>query len=177
MEHSSTSSCGLIIDTATVLLSKFRRHFTFASAPHLNMQFERGFKISKKLVQWERESLLVVHKVFGLRKMSKSWKRPSLKSHIVNRKVALAVSRRSVQIILHKFTFEPYKLQLDKQLKPKAIMNKVYENPIELKKNCMSDKAHFQLNGYVNKQNYRSWTRGNTAVFHECALHSPKVTA
>ena len=40
----------------------------------------------------------------------------------------------------------------------------------------MSDKAHFHLTGYMNKQNYRYWADSNRKEVHERPLHSSKVT-
>jgi hypothetical protein len=40
----------------------------------------------------------------------------------------------------------------------------------------LSDKAHFHLNVYTNKQNFRYWTEENPRLLHETPLHSEKVT-
>ena len=40
----------------------------------------------------------------------------------------------------------------------------------------MSDEAHFHLDGYVNKQNYRFWNTENPRNIHEKPLHAQKVT-
>ncbi|GFW72256.1 putative DD41D transposase [Trichonephila clavipes] len=40
----------------------------------------------------------------------------------------------------------------------------------------MCDEAHFWLNGYVNKQNYRIWSGANPQVCVETPLHSEKLT-
>ncbi|XP_046683513.1 uncharacterized protein LOC124369534 [Homalodisca vitripennis] len=40
----------------------------------------------------------------------------------------------------------------------------------------MSDEAHFHLDGYVNKQNFRYWSPTNPEELHERPLHCPKVT-
>jgi hypothetical protein len=40
----------------------------------------------------------------------------------------------------------------------------------------MSDKAHFHLNGYVNKQNRMVWAMENPKVTHKGLLHPLKVT-
>ncbi|GFW42734.1 putative DD41D transposase [Trichonephila clavipes] len=39
-----------------------------------------------------------------------------------------------------------------------------------------SDKAHFWLNSYVNKQNGRIWSEANPQVYVETPLHSEKLT-
>ena len=45
-----------------------------------------------------------------------------------------------------------------------------------LSKLWMTDEAHFQLTGYVNKQNYRFWADTNPNELHERLLHASKVT-
>ncbi|GFT79871.1 uncharacterized protein TNCV_4597901 [Trichonephila clavipes] len=40
----------------------------------------------------------------------------------------------------------------------------------------LSDEAHFWLNGYVNKQNYRIWSEANPQVYVETPLHPEKLT-
>ncbi|GFX79443.1 hypothetical protein TNCV_1715931 [Trichonephila clavipes] len=39
-----------------------------------------------------------------------------------------------------------------------------------------SDEAHFWLNGYVNKQNFRIWSEANPQVYVEAPLHLEKLT-
>ncbi|GFT13732.1 uncharacterized protein TNCV_3831881 [Trichonephila clavipes] len=38
------------------------------------------------------------------------------------------------------------------------------------------DEAHFWLNGYVNKQNCRIWSKANPQVYVETPLHPEKLT-
>jgi hypothetical protein len=40
----------------------------------------------------------------------------------------------------------------------------------------MSDEAHFHLSGFVNKQNFRYWSRETPQRFHEKPLDNAKVT-
>ncbi|GFV88869.1 uncharacterized protein TNCV_4609141 [Trichonephila clavipes] len=44
------------------------------------------------------------------------------------------------------------------------------------KRNLFSDEAHFWLNGYVNKQNFRIWSEANPQVYVETPLHPEKLT-
>ncbi|GFV72711.1 transposable element Tc1 transposase [Trichonephila clavipes] len=44
------------------------------------------------------------------------------------------------------------------------------------KRILFSDKAHFWLNGYVNKQNCRIWSEVNPQVYVETPLHPEKLT-
>ncbi|GFY21349.1 hypothetical protein TNCV_3993931 [Trichonephila clavipes] len=41
---------------------------------------------------------------------------------------------------------------------------------------CVSDEAHFWLNGYVNKQKCRIWSEANPQVYVETPLHLEKLT-
>ncbi|GFX51492.1 uncharacterized protein TNCV_3104251 [Trichonephila clavipes] len=44
------------------------------------------------------------------------------------------------------------------------------------KRILFSDEAHFWLNGYVNKQNYRIWSEANPQVYVETPLDPEKLT-
>ncbi|GFW97977.1 uncharacterized protein TNCV_1806281 [Trichonephila clavipes] len=44
------------------------------------------------------------------------------------------------------------------------------------KRILFSDEAHFWLNGYVNKQNWRIWCEANLQVYVETPLHPEKLT-
>ncbi|GFU19520.1 DUF4817 domain-containing protein [Trichonephila clavipes] len=44
------------------------------------------------------------------------------------------------------------------------------------RKKGLVDEAHFWLNGYVNKQNYRIWSEANPQVYVETPLHPEKLT-
>ncbi|GFT85770.1 hypothetical protein TNCV_4027111 [Trichonephila clavipes] len=44
------------------------------------------------------------------------------------------------------------------------------------KRILFSDKAHFWLNGYVNKQNCRIWSEANPQVYVETPLRPEKLT-
>ncbi|GFX00683.1 uncharacterized protein TNCV_2236901 [Trichonephila clavipes] len=46
----------------------------------------------------------------------------------------------------------------------------------EVKLSEMSDETHFWLNGYVNKQNCRIWSKANPQVYVETPLHPEKLT-
>ncbi|GFW79367.1 hypothetical protein TNCV_2477741 [Trichonephila clavipes] len=39
-----------------------------------------------------------------------------------------------------------------------------------------NDEGHFWLNGYVNKQNCRIWSKANPQVYVETPLHPEKLT-
>ncbi|CAB3238242.1 unnamed protein product [Arctia plantaginis] len=100
----------------------------------------------------------------------------------------LAISRSSLRRILVKdLRMFPYKVQSVHHLLPvdrqtrvtyaQAILNLEDEVDDFSTKIIMSDEAHFHLNWYVNKQNYRFWGTENPRVMHEEPLHPLKVTA
>ena len=39
----------------------------------------------------------------------------------------------------------------------------------------MSDEAHFCMNGFVNKQNFRHWATENPQMMQEKSLHTQRV--
>ncbi|GFX58553.1 hypothetical protein TNCV_417331 [Trichonephila clavipes] len=45
-----------------------------------------------------------------------------------------------------------------------------------LSNRSLDDEAHFWLNGYVNKENYRIWSEPNPQVYVETPLHPEKLT-
>ncbi|XP_016968744.1 uncharacterized protein LOC127012206 isoform X2 [Drosophila biarmipes] len=67
-----------------------------------------------------------------------------------------------------------YKIQLVQELKPndhqarrrffECAQNEIVVVPDFHKRILFSDEAHFCLNGYVNKQNYRVWSEANPQV-------------
>ncbi|GFW83399.1 uncharacterized protein TNCV_2544971 [Trichonephila clavipes] len=56
------------------------------------------------------------------------------------------------------------------------VQNEIAVVPDFHKRILFSDEAHFWLNGYVNKQNCRVWSKANPQVFVETPLHSEKLT-
>jgi hypothetical protein len=55
----------------------------------------------------------------------------------------------------------------------KGLINQNQEHVNNL---LMSNKAHFYLSGFVNKQNFPYWSATNPIELHERPLHSSKVT-
>ncbi|GFY35635.1 SCAN domain-containing protein 3 [Trichonephila clavipes] len=53
------------------------------------------------------------------------------------------------------------------------LLNKQLQGSKEL---MWIDEAHFWLNGYVNKQNFRIWSEANPQVYVETPLHPEKLT-
>lgn len=80
----------------------------------------------------------------------------------------------------------PYKIQLQQQLKEvdvtrrldfaNLILEKIDSNKINIKKMWFSDEAHFHLNGYVNKQNWRHWGTENPHLAVAKPAHPQRVT-
>ncbi|GFW19428.1 DUF4817 domain-containing protein [Trichonephila clavipes] len=79
-----------------------------------------------------------------------------------------------------------YKIQLVQELNPNDhqarrrfvewAQNEIAVVPDFHKRILFSDKAHFWLNGYVNKQNCRIWSEANPQVYVETPLHTEKLT-
>ena len=95
---------------------------------------------------------------------------------------ALSLSLRSVRRILHlDLKFHPYKLMVVQELLDRDheirvaccqdILEHVPANAVLI----TSDEAHFHLSGYVNKQNFRYWSKSNPRSLHEKPLHSERV--
>jgi hypothetical protein len=67
--------------------------------------------------------------------------------------------------------FHPYKMQMDQELGEIDNVNRrtacaniparMDQEPMLLHQLLMSDEANFFLNGFVNKQNFRYWSREN----------------
>ena len=105
----------------------------------------------------------------------------------------MSIPRRSQQLgipqtttwrILRKdLALKPFKVQLTQELKPADHQQRrIFVNWIEeqqagfSKKIIFSDEAHFELNGYVNKQNCRIWGAENPREIQERPLHPQRVT-
>ncbi|CAK9799249.1 Transposable element Tc3 transposase [Anthophora plagiata] len=80
----------------------------------------------------------------------------------------------------------PYKVQLVQELKSTdyaqrmdyviSLLEKQDQNPDFINNLIMSDEAHFELNGFVNKQNCRIWATENPRAVHQRQLHPLKCT-
>ena len=97
----------------------------------------------------------------------------------------LEISQSTVQRILHReLAFQPYKIMTVQQLNPRDYQQRLslcqtmldmFEENQDLTL-IMSDKAHFHLNGTVNKQNFRYWASENPRDIHQRPLRNSKVT-
>ena len=112
------------------------------------------------------------------------FKSPS--TSILRRSQELQICVNALWRILHKdLHLFPYKIQLTQQLNLQDnSCRQEYDNMLQLvndnsdfhEKFLMSDEAYFHLNGYVNKQNCRFWSKENPRIIHELPLHPEKVT-
>ncbi|GBM08148.1 hypothetical protein AVEN_214478-1 [Araneus ventricosus] len=90
------------------------------------------------------------------------------------------ISRNSLRMF-------PYKIQRRQAIPRKAVRQRFdFANEIltmidneGFDVGCIwfTDEAHFHLNGFVNKQNWRFWGSENPHLCEEKPLHSPKVTS
>ena len=97
------------------------------------------------------------------------------------------IPRTSVNRILKQdLHLYPYKVQVVQQLLPADKLqrktftewfnNMCREEEYFMQHLITSDEAHFDLAGYVNKQNCRFWGREDPKIMHEKPLHSERVT-
>ena len=80
----------------------------------------------------------------------------------------------------------PYTVQLVQELKPidhpcvfASLSGPVIDSEkilILAKKITFSDEAHFDLGGYVNKQNYRIWATENPHAYIEKPTYPKRIT-
>ncbi|GBM15750.1 Adipocyte plasma membrane-associated protein [Araneus ventricosus] len=97
------------------------------------------------------------------------------------------LKRSSTQKILRDILrMFPYKIQCHQAIPIKAVRQRfdfVSEIPtmndnegFDVSCIWFTDEAHFHMNGFVNKQNWRFWGYQNPHLCEEKPLHSPKVT-
>ncbi|GFT55029.1 integrase_H2C2 domain-containing protein [Trichonephila clavipes] len=121
----------------------------------------------------EPEPLTPSHMILGRRVNSLPPARLNFDSNLSNRKVLI----KSCQVIYSQFGLAIH--QNDHQARHRFVewaQNEIAVVPDFHKRILFSDEAHFWLNGYVNKQNYRIWSEGNSQVYVETPLHPEKLT-
>ena len=94
------------------------------------------------------------------------------------------VSRTSVQRILKKYKFHPYKIRLVQELNEddfdrrvqfcEIMSERAMQNENFLFNVCFSDECTFFLNGIVNRHNCRYWADTNPRIFHETHTQYPQ---
>ena len=105
---------------------------------------------------------------------------------IQRRATQIRMSRRSLPKLLRELHLFPYKIQVVQALQPTDLQSRLaYAVHIQqlareqnefIHKLIMSDEAHFQLNGFLNKQNCRIWAFENPKIVHQRELHPIKCT-
>ena len=106
---------------------------------------------------------------------------------IHRRSQQLNISETSLRRILHKdLGMTPYKVQLVQELKliyhpmrfrfSKWVCDRLTEDVDFDKTIVFSDEGHFDLDGYVNKQNCRIWDTENPHAYTKEPMHSKRVT-
>jgi len=101
---------------------------------------------------------------------------------------ALQISKTTLHRILkHFLKMHPYKITSHQLLTERAMTKRVEfcktingmfeDGELDEKLIIYTDEAHFWLNGYVNKQNYRFWGSENPNVSLAKPLHPQKITA
>ena len=108
--------------------------------------------------------------------------REALSTSIHRRSLQLNISETSLRRILYKdLGMTPHKAQLVQEFKPtdhsmrfrcaKRACNRLTEYADFAKKIIFGDEAHFDLGGYVNKQNWRIWGTENPHAYIEKPIH------
>lgn len=98
--------------------------------------------------------------------------------------IATGVPRTSVQRVLKKYKFHPYKIRLvqelneddfDRRLQFCEVMSeRALNNDNFIFNVCFSDECSFFLNGLVNRHNCRYWADSNPRIFHETHTQHPQ---
>lgn len=106
--------------------------------------------------------------------------------HTSSRQVALDNNVDHVTVLrtLKKEKWHPYKVVLVQELLEddfdrriqfcETVMEKNNRDPMFSKKVLFSDEATFLLNGHVNRQTYRYWSKGNPHWMQECHTQYPE---
>lgn len=105
----------------------------------------------------------------------------SVRLRAANLNLSQTTVRRILKVDLH---FHPYKMVICQQLLPgdhnqRKMFCERMSSVLDDNENVVlftSDEAHFHLDGFVNKQNFRYWGPENPRETHERPLHSPRVT-
>lgn len=94
------------------------------------------------------------------------------------------VNRTSIQRILKKHKFHPYKIRLVQELNEddfdrrlefcETMSARVNQDPHLLFNICFSDECSFFINGTVNRHNCRYWGDTNPRIFHETHTQHPE---
>ena len=107
------------------------------------------------------------------------------------RKLSAQVLKKSKtslhRILKHFLNMHPYKISSHQLLSERSMGQRVKfcktitgmfeDRELDEKLIIFIDEAHFYLNGYVNKQNYRFWRSENPTVSISKPLHPQKVLA
>lgn len=166
---------------------KFRAEFS-KDAPHIHsiQKWHKALLETGSVLDKEREKKPSVCTEENVQKVQQHFEEsPSTSTRQAARE--LQISRRSVQRILHDFSWHPYKLQIVQQLYEEDKENRVEfardelqritSNPNHIHFLAFSDEAQFHLNSAVNRHNCRYWAKENPRWKREESLHSPCTTA
>ena len=99
---------------------------------------------------------------------------------------SVPVSKSSVhKIVKNNLKLYPYKIQLDKAIKPgdyekreqfaRTLLTNVEQDPAYLSIIFFTAEATFHISGVVNRHNSRIWRAENPHVFHEVERNTAKV--
>jgi transposase len=179
-------------DSATLTQRVFRRHFIIGRNRRVPTQqtilnWVKEFRTTASAVdrkpQGRPRTIRTPENVERVRVALQRSLRRSARQH----SVVLDMSDRSVRRMLHEdLHFHPFKIQMVQELIPRDLKQRVQffrnllqmidVNPQFLNHLIVTDEAHFHLNEYVNKQNFRYWAPENPRLLHQAPLLSKKAT-
>lgn len=179
-------------DSVEAARREFRRHYNLKrhdrvpSAHAINTwihSFEETGSAMKKKPPGRTRTVRTPENIESVRAAVIRSPHRSVRRHAVSLQLHSSSVRR---ILVEDLQYHPYKLQIVQELKPndhlmrrqfcERILEKINEDDEFVNNLWMSDEAHFHLNGFVNKQNFRYWAEGNPTQLHQRPLHSKKVT-
>lgn len=146
-------------------------------------KFETTGSVNDQLTPVRQRNARSVENIAAVRESVQDNPRQS----IPRRAQELGLSQSSTWRILRRdLGLHPYKIQLTQELKINDhrqrrlfadwVSERLEEDPNFGRKIVFSDKAHFWMNGFVNKQNCRIWNNTNPHEVQQVTMHPQKVT-
>lgn len=110
---------------------------------------------------------------------------PTISSRRLSQRLNVSQST-AMKILREDLVCFPYKIQVAQQLTDAAVAKRfdfacevcqqIDDNSIDIKKIIFTDEAHFWLDGYVNRQNFRIWGTEKPELLRTKPLHPKKLT-
>lgn len=110
---------------------------------------------------------------------------PSISTRRLSQRLNVSVTT-AWKILNKDLKLHPYKIQVAQQLTPASVEKRLHfaqdvcemidNGEMDASKIIFSDEAHFWLDGYVNRQNYRIWGSEKPELVRTKPLHPQKLT-